>query len=189
MRDPADRRYGHPFITCTNCGPRYTVITDLPYDRPMTTMAGFPMCAACATEYHDPLDRRYHAQTVACPDCGPRLAWRPAAGGPDSDDPIDAAVAALLAGRIVAIKGIGGFHLACRADDAAVVAELRRRKTRPAKPFAVMVADLAAAAQIAEIDDAAAAALSSPAAPIVLVPRRAGALGATRSRPAWPTWA
>ncbi len=176
MRDPADRRYGHPFITCTNCGPRYTVITDLPYDRPMTTMAGFPMCAACATEYHDPLDRRFHAQTVACPDCGPRLAWRPAAGSPGSDDPIKAAVAALMAGRIVAIKGIGGFHLACRADNPAVVAELRRRKTRPAKPFAVMVADLAAAVQIAEIDDAAAAALSSPAAPIVLVPRRAGAL-------------
>jgi hydrogenase maturation protein HypF len=176
MRDPADRRYGHPFITCTNCGPRYTVITDLPYDRPMTTMAGFPMCAACAREYHDPLDRRYHAQTVACPDCGPRLAWRPAAGSPDSGDPIGAAVAALVAGGIVAIKGIGGFHLACRADDATVVAELRRRKTRPAKPFAVMVADLAAAAQIAEIDAAAAAALTSSAAPIVLVPRRAGAL-------------
>ncbi len=176
MRDPADRRYGHPFITCTNCGPRYTVITDLPYDRPMTTMAGFPMCARCATEYHDPLDRRYHAQTVACGDCGPRLVWRSAAGNPDSGDPIGAAVAALLAGSVVAIKGIGGFHLACRADDAAVVGELRRRKTRPAKPFAVMAADLAAAAQIAEIDRAAAAALSSPAAPIVLVPRRAGAL-------------
>ena len=176
MRNPADRRYGHPFITCTNCGPRYTVITDLPYDRPMTTMAGFPMCAACAIEYHDPLDRRYHAQTVACCDCGPRLAWRSAAGPPGSGDPIGAAVAALVAGRIVAVKGIGGFHLACRADDAAVVAELRRRKTRPAKPFAVMVADLSAAAQIAVIDDAAAAALSLPAAPIVLVPRRAGAL-------------
>jgi len=176
MRNPADRRYGHPFITCTNCGPRYTVITDLPYDRPTTTMAGFPMCAACAIEYHDPLDRRYHAQTVACCDCGPRLAWRSAAGPPGSGDPIGAAVAALVAGRIVAVKGIGGFHLACRADDAAVVAELRRRKTRPAKPFAVMVADLSAAAQIAVIDDAAAAALSLPAAPIVLVPRRAGAL-------------
>ncbi|MFN8033275.1 MAG: carbamoyltransferase HypF [Mycobacterium sp.] len=176
MRDPADRRYGHPFITCTNCGPRYTVITDLPYDRPTTTMAGFPMCAACAAEYHDPLDRRYHAQTVACPDCGPRLTWRPPAGEPESADPIDAASAALLAGRVVAVKGIGGFHLACRADDVAVVAELRRRKNRPTKPFGLMVADLDAAAAIAEIDEAAAVALSSPAAPIVLVPRRAGAV-------------
>jgi hydrogenase maturation protein HypF len=174
MRDPADRRYGHPFITCTNCGPRYTVITDLPYDRPTTTMAGFPMCPACAAEYGNPLDRRYHAQTIACPDCGPRLSWRVAGDQPQTDDPIGAAVAALQAGLIVAVKGIGGFHLACRADDAAVVAELRRRKSRPAKPFAVMVADLAAAGDIAEIDDAAAAALTSPSAPIVLVARRPG---------------
>lgn len=161
MRDPADRRFGHPFITCTNCGPRYTVITDLPYDRPATTMAGFPMCAACSAEYHDPLDRRYHAQTIACADCGPRLS-----------SPIEAAVDSLLSGKVVAIKGIGGFHLACRADDAAVVNALRDRKNRPAKPFAVMVADLGAARGIAEIDEAAAAALTSPAAPIVLVPRQ-----------------
>ena len=177
MRDPADRRFGHPFITCTNCGPRYTVITDLPYDRPTTTMSGFPMCAACAAEYHDPLDRRFHAQTVACPDCGPRLAWRTAdATGPAFDDPIGAAVAALGNGQIVAVKGIGGFHLACRADNPAVVAELRRRKTRPAKPFAVMAADIEAARRIAVVDAAAAAALSTPAAPIVLVPRRPGAV-------------
>lgn len=174
MRDPADRRAGHPFITCTNCGPRYTVITDLPYDRPTTTMAAFPMCPACAAEYHNPMDRRFHAQTVACPDCGPRLQWRPAAGGSDDGDPIGAAVSALLAGAIVAVKGIGGFHLACRADDASVVAELRRRKTRPAKPLAVMVADLGAAAEVAVLSDAASAALTSPAAPIVLVPRRPG---------------
>lgn len=165
MRDPADRRYGHAFITCTNCGPRYTVITDLPYDRPATTMAGFPMCAACAAEYHDPADRRYHAQTIACPDCGPRLSWD-----------LAAAAAALMAGKVLAVKGIGGFHLACRADDTAVVTMLRQRKNRPAKPFAVMVADLEAARAIAEIDDAAAAALRSPAAPIVLVPARAGAV-------------
>lgn len=181
MRDPDDRRFGHPFITCTNCGPRYTVITDLPYDRPATTMAGFGMCAACAAEYRDPLDRRYHAQTIACPDCGPRPAWRAADAGlppidAPGDDPIGAAVAALGAGQIVAVKGIGGFHLACRADNAAVVAELRRRKTRPAKPFAVMAADLDAAREIAVIDDSAASALSSPAAPIVLVPRRPGAV-------------
>ncbi|GAY15033.1 carbamoyltransferase HypF [Mycobacterium sp. shizuoka-1] len=176
MRDPKDRRHAHPFITCTNCGPRYTVITDLPYDRPATTMAGFPMCSACAAEYHDPADRRYHAQTVACPDCGPRLSWHPGGADSTTDDPIGAAVTALRAGRIVAIKGIGGFHLACRAQDASVVAELRRRKSRPAKPFAVMVADLAAAEQIAMLDEAAAAALSSPSAPIVLVARRPGAV-------------
>jgi hydrogenase maturation protein HypF len=160
MRDPADRRYGHPFITCTNCGPRYTLIADLPYDRPATTMADFAMCAACTKEYHDPADRRYHAQTIACADCGPTLAR-----------PLHQAAADLLNGKILSIKGIGGFHLACRADDPGVVALLRNRKNRPAKPFAVMVADLEAAREIAEIDDAAAAALTSPAAPIVLVPR------------------
>ena len=165
MRDPDDRRYRHPFITCTNCGPRYTVITDLPYDRPATTMAGFSMCAACAAEYEDPLDRRYHAQTIACHDCGPTLS-----------SPIADAAAALLAGKVVAVKGIGGFHLACRADDDSVVALLRRRKNRPAKPFAVMVADLDVARAISEIDAAAAAALSSPAAPIVLVPAKPGAV-------------
>ena len=165
MRDPADRRYGHPFITCTNCGPRYTVITDLPYDRPATTMAGFPMCESCAAEYRDPADRRYHAQTIACPDCGPVLS-RPVAG----------AAADLRNGQILAIKGIGGFHLACRSDDEAAVTELRSRKNRPAKPFAVMVADLEAAREIAEIDDAAAAALTSPSAPVVLVPGKPGAV-------------
>ena len=165
MRDPADRRYGHPFITCTNCGPRYTVITDLPYDRPSTTMAGFPMCEPCAAEYGDPTDRRYHAQTIACPDCGPGLS-----------SSLEDAADALLTGSVVAIKGIGGFHLACRADDDAVVARLRTRKNRPAKPFAVMVADLEAAREIAEIDDAAAAALTSPSAPIVLAPGKPGAV-------------
>ena len=163
MRDPADRRYRHPFITCTNCGPRYTVIADLPYDRPATTMARFPMCDACAAEYHDPTDRRYHAQTIACPDCGPRLSWS-----------LQETADALRAGQVVAVKGIGGFHLACRADDAAVVNLLRQRKNRPAKPFAVMVADLSAARAVAEVDDAAAAVLSGPAAPIVLLPRRPG---------------
>jgi hydrogenase maturation protein HypF len=177
MRDPRDRRHRHPFITCTNCGPRYTIITDLPYDRPATTMAGFGMCAACATEYHDPTDRRFHAQTVACADCGPRLSWhgpRSRAGG----DPIDAAAQALDGGLIVAVKGVGGFHLACRADNPAAVAELRRRKTRPAKPFAVMVADVAAARTIAHVDTAAAAAISSPAAPIVLLAARPGTVAA-----------
>ena len=165
MRDPADRRFGHPFITCTNCGPRYTVITDLPYDRPKTTMAAFPMCAACSAEYHDPLDRRFHAQTIACPDCGPRLSG-----------PLEGAAVSLLSGEVVAIKGIGGYHLACRADDPAAVNTLRNRKNRPAKPFAVMVASLAAARAIAEVDEAAAAALTSPAAPIVLVAKRGTAV-------------
>lgn len=177
MRDPADRRYGHAFITCTNCGPRYTVITDLPYDRPATTMAGFPMCAACAAEYHDPTDRRFHAQTVACPECGPRLAWRGAGSSqPPEPDPIGAAVRALNDGLIVAVKGIGGYHLACRADDAAAVGLLRRRKNRPAKPFAVMAASLDAARRLAGIGVGAATALRSAAAPIVLVPRREGAV-------------
>lgn len=173
LRDPANRRHGHPFITCTNCGPRYTVITDLPYDRPATTMADFPMCAACAAEYSDPTDRRFHAQTVACHDCGPVLTW---SGPGNRTSPVTAAAQALRAGSIVAVKGIGGYHLACRADDAAAVAELRRRKSRPDKPFAVMVADLAAARALAEVSDAAAAALTDPAAPIVLVPKRADAI-------------
>ncbi|MGJ6125081.1 carbamoyltransferase HypF [Mycolicibacterium sp. Y3] len=168
MRDPTDRRYRHPFITCTNCGPRYTVITDLPYDRPATTMAQFAMCAQCAAEYRDPRDRRFHAQTIACPDCGPVLQW----SGPGGDaDPIGAAAAMIETGGIVAVKGIGGYHLACRADSTTAIAELRRRKSRPAKPFAVMAPDLQAARGIAEISDASARLLSSAAAPIVLVPR------------------
>ncbi|WP_231974678.1 carbamoyltransferase HypF [Mycobacterium sp. E1747] len=172
MRDPGDRRHGHPFITCTNCGPRYTVITDLPYDRPSTTMAQFGMCAACTAEYHDPTDRRFHAQTIACADCGPTLSWR---GPRDANDPLGAAAQALQDGLVVAIKGIGGFHLACLADNAATVADLRRRKGRPAKPFAVMVADLAAAQRLCHVDGAGAQLLQSPAAPIVLLPARADA--------------
>ncbi|QLL05715.1 carbamoyltransferase HypF [Mycobacterium vicinigordonae] len=168
LRDPRDRRYGHPFITCTNCGPRYTVITDLPYDRPTTTMAQFPMCTRCATEYCDPTDRRFHAQTIACPDCGPTLSWH----GPGGGDPLDAAAAAIDSGLIVAVKGIGGFHLACRANDVAAVATLRRRKNRPAKPFAVMVADIAGARRVCDVDEAAANLLRSAAAPIVLLPAR-----------------
>ncbi|CAN5676043.1 carbamoyltransferase HypF [soil metagenome] len=173
MRDPGDRRFGHPFITCTNCGPRYTVITDLPYDRPATTMAAFAMCPACTAEYRDPTDRRFHAQTIACPDCGPRLAWLGAGSG---GDPLDSAAQAIESGGIVAIKGIGGYHLACRADDAYAVAELRRRKGRPAKPFAVMVADLDAARRIARVSVSAAAALASASAPIVLAGKRAGTI-------------
>jgi hydrogenase maturation protein HypF len=128
--DPADRRYRYPFINCTDCGPRFTLVTGVPYDRPFTTMAGFVMCAACQAEYEDPSDRRFHAQPNACPACGPRVT-------PGIAD----AARALLAGEIVAVKGIGGFHLACRADDEAVVARLRARKHREERPFAVMVRD------------------------------------------------
>lgn len=175
LRDPGDRRYGHPFITCTNCGPRYTVITDLPYDRPATTMAQFPMCARCSAEYQDPIDRRFHAQTIACPDCGPTLSWH---GPGDGREPLVAAAVALDDGLIVAVKGIGGYHLACRADSAAAVSALRRRKTRPAKPFAVMVPDIAAAERLCCVDGEAANLLRSPAAPIVLLPGRDGSVQA-----------
>jgi len=168
LRDPADRRHAHPFINCVSCGPRYTIVTDLPYDRPNTTMAGFPMCDACAAEYRDPADRRFHAQPVCCPDCGPRLSFDP----PDGGDPIAAAARVLRAGGIVAVKGIGGFHLAVDATDEAAVDRLRRRKRRDAKPFAVIVADIETARRTAVLTPAGEAALRSPECPIVLAPRR-----------------
>lgn len=178
LRDPTNRRHGHPFITCTDCGPRYTVITDLPYDRVTTTMAGFEMCAACRAEYTDPADRRFHAETIACPDCGPQLEFRTTSLGnfthDPADDPIGAAAAALLAGHIVAIKGVGGHHLACRADLDTPVGLLRKRKGRPDKPFAVMVGNLDAAVDLVELTTDGRAALTSPSAPIVIAPRRAG---------------
>jgi hydrogenase maturation protein HypF len=177
IRDPADRRYRHPFATCTNCGPRFTIMRDLPYDRATTTMAGFPMCAACAREYADPADRRFHAQPIACPGCGPRLEFRAADGGTVGGD--EAALAAarelLRDGGVLAVKGLGGYHLACRAEDAAAVAALRRRKRRGAKPFAVMVTDLAAARELVEVEPAAEELLTGPARPVVLLPRRPGA--------------
>ncbi|MET9211603.1 MULTISPECIES: carbamoyltransferase HypF [unclassified Nocardia] len=170
LTDPADRRYRHPFINCTNCGPRFTIIAALPYDRPSTSMADFPMCPRCAAEYADPADRRFHAQPIACPDCGPRLTW----SGPG--DPVESARNLLRQGGILAVKGIGGYHLACDAADESAVATLRRRKRRGDKPFAVMVADLATARTIAEVDDNAAALLGGPQRPIVLLPRRGDAL-------------
>jgi hydrogenase maturation protein HypF len=177
--DPADRRYRYPFTNCTDCGPRYTIVESVPYDRAATTMARFTMCAACRAEYDDPADRRFHAQPNACPTCGPRLRWTrtrpsPPGGGDglEGDDALTAAVAALRAGEIVAIKGIGGFHLAVDAADDAAVAELRRRKARDDKPFAVMVPDLAAARRLCELGDAATAALTAVGRPIVLAPRR-----------------
>lgn len=161
LRDPADRRHRHPFITCTACGPRFTIVTAVPYDRARTTMAGFAMCADCRREYEDPADRRFHAEPIACPACGPRL-----------DLPLDAATGTLRDGGILAVKGIGGWHLACRADDEAAVARLRARKHREAKPLAVMSADAHTLGVIDGVEDAL---LHGPAAPIVLVRRRPGA--------------
>ena len=172
MRDPADRRYGYPFINCTNCGPRYTIIRRIPYDRPNTTMAEFEMCPACAAEYTDPADRRFHAQPVACPVCGPGV-WlaRPDGNPIDGEDPIAAAAGLLERGKIVAIKGLGGFHLACRADDSEAVERLRFRKRRDAKPLALMVRDLPAAEALCEISPEAGKLLAGPLRPIVLLPR------------------
>jgi hydrogenase maturation protein HypF len=174
--DPRDRRYRHPFVTCTNCGPRFTIIRELPYDRPGTTMSAFAMCERCAAEYRDPADRRFHAQPIACPDCGPSLWFSTRAGRiTGSDAALAATQRALAAGAVVAIKGIGGYHLACAADDAAAVGALRARKARGAKPFAVLVRDLDVARRHAYVDDTEATVLSSPARPIVLLRRRPGA--------------
>jgi hydrogenase maturation protein HypF len=169
LADPADRRYRYPFINCTHCGPRFTIVRDVPYDRPLTTMAGFAMCTACATEYHDPGDRRFHAQPICCPDCGPALRLTGAEG-----DPIAGAAALLRAGQVLAVKGLGGYHLAVLAADERAAATLRARKHREDKPFAVMVADLDAARRLAEPTPAAEALLVSRARPIVLVDRRPG---------------
>jgi len=172
MADPANRRYRHPFVSCTNCGPRFTIITGLPYDRSNTTMAGFAMCADCRAEYTDPADRRFHAQPIACPDCGPRLELILRAGTTVCGD--DAALREtrqlLTAGAILAIKGLGGYHLVCDASNEQAVAELRRRKRRGDKPFAVMVADITAARSIVDVSADEAALLSNPARPIVLLP-------------------
>ncbi|WP_306316478.1 MULTISPECIES: carbamoyltransferase HypF [unclassified Streptomyces] len=171
--DPADRRFRYPFLSCSDCGPRATVIEALPYDRARTTMRRFPLCAACAAEYTDPADRRFHAEPLACPDCGPRLAWagagRPDQPGPSGDIALKAAVRAVDDGGIVALKGLGGYQLVCDASRLTAVAELRRRKHRPAKPFAVMVADPAAVRRLAECGAVEEAALRSPQRPIVVL--------------------
>ncbi len=173
MLGPGDRRQGYPFLNCTQCGPRLTIITGAPYDRRHTTMAPFAMCAACRAEYDDPRDRRFHAQPTACPDCGPRLRLLDASGRPiPAGDPLAGFAEALLGGRIGALKGIGGYHLACDARNAAAVAELRRRKHRDEKPFAVMVPDIESAASLAEIGPAERALLASPRGPIVLLRMR-----------------
>ncbi|WP_433226123.1 carbamoyltransferase HypF [Actinomadura formosensis] len=167
LTDPADRRYRYPFVNCTNCGPRFTIVKDVPYDRPSTTMAGFPMCGQCAAEYEDPADRRFHAQPVCCPSCGPSLTLRPHAG-----DPLTAARDMLAGGAVVAVKGLGGYHLAARAAAEDAVAALRSRKHREDKPFAVMVPDLAAARTLCVLSDAEEALLTGPRRPIVLARRR-----------------
>jgi hydrogenase maturation protein HypF len=222
--DPGNRRYGYAFTNCTNCGPRYTIIRDIPYDRPNTTMAGFTMCEECRAEYEDPTDRRFHAQPNACPACGPALSaeiegddaaacdldavarreespsfaridrLKPAPPidrlkhappidrlkhappiGLEAGSPIEEAQRRLADGEILAIKGLGGFHLACDARNAGAVGRLRARKRRSDKPFAVMVGNLEAARELCAVDDAAARALSGPRHPIVILPRREGA--------------
>ncbi len=187
--DPADRRYHYPFINCTNCGPRFTIIRSLPYDRAATSMDCFPMCPECAAEYGDPLDRRFHAQPDACFDCGPHITWREAAGDMElegsgampavgstretSDAIIDRCVELLASGGIVAIKGLGGFHLACNAANEQAVVELRRRKRRSNKPLAVMVRSLADTERLCHVDDAERDLLAGSIRPIVLLRRRA----------------
>ncbi len=169
--DPSDRRYRYPFTNCTNCGPRFTIVRDTPYDRFATTMAGFEMCARCAREYHDPTNRRFHAQPISCPDCGPRLTLVDREGRELPGEPIETVAQWLGAGRIAAIKGLGGYHLAAAAANDAAVSALRSRKHREDKPFAVMVADIAAAKRLAVIDQGEAHVLAGVRRPIVLVRR------------------
>jgi hydrogenase maturation protein HypF len=179
LRDPGDRRHAYPFINCTNCGPRFTIVTDVPYDRRSTTMAPFAMCERCAAEYHDPANRRFHAQPVCCPACGPRLRLRGRGGSPlATGDPLAAAAALLRDGRVLAVKGLGGYHLAVDAASEAAAAALRARKHREDKPFAVMAAGLAAARRLCDVDETAAALLTGPRRPIVLLPRRPGTVAA-----------
>ncbi|MBC7226727.1 MAG: carbamoyltransferase HypF [Thermoflexales bacterium] len=175
--DPRDRRYRYPFINCTNCGPRFTIIRDIPYDRPNTTMAPFVMCPDCQAEYDDPANRRFHAQPNACPVCGPRLEFRAAPDAPPlyGEEALQAARAAIREGRIVAVKGLGGFHLACDATTDAPVARLRERKGRVDKPFAIMSFDLPTVERYCEVNEAERALLTSRQRPIVLLRRRADA--------------
>jgi len=167
--DPHDRRFRYPFINCTDCGPRFTIIEGLPYDRERTSMRAFPMCPECAREYRDPGDRRFHAEPIACPACGPTLRLVNRDGRPLGGSPIEEAAGALARGGIVALKGLGGFHLACDAMNGSAVAELRERKVRPDKPFAVMVAGLDEARARFDLSPDEEEALASPRAPIVLV--------------------
>ncbi|MHB8158134.1 MAG: carbamoyltransferase HypF [Desulfocucumaceae bacterium] len=171
IADPSDRRYGYPFTNCTNCGPRYTIVKDLPYDRHSTSMCEFEMCEKCASEYKSPTDRRFHAQPVACPECGPEIRLTDSAGV-DRPGWLAGANRLLMAGKILAIKGLGGFHLACDARRGDVLAELRRRKNRPAKPFAIMCSDLDTIERYCLVGKAEREMLMSPAAPIVILRRK-----------------
>jgi hydrogenase maturation protein HypF len=188
--DSANRRYRYPFTNCTNCGPRYTIISAMPYDRSLTTMQGFKMCPACRAEYNDPLNRRFHAQPNACPDCGPQVELSAdaqlLADLPDLPDDIARAAALLQEGKIVAIKGLGGFHVACDATNVEAVTRLRERKARPHKPFAVMMATLDEARRHCDISPEEAELLTSAAAPIVLLYRCAGSSIAAEVAPANP---
>lgn len=179
LHDPIDRRYRYPFINCTNCGPRFTIINDIPYDRPNTTMAPFTMCAQCADEYHDPRNRRFHAQPIACPDCGPQV-WLEVPGNEGSgieligDDAILKARALLKQGKILAVKGLGGFHLACDATNANAVSRLRRKKLRVDKAFAVMLPNLKSVEHHCMVGSSSRKLLESPEKPIVILERRSG---------------
>ena len=170
--DPGARRYRYAFLSCTDCGPRYSITTALPLDRGHTTLSRFPLCCDCTAEYADPGDRRFHAQAMACPDCGPTVTFRWAGRSPEAGDAVAGARAALEAGRVVAIRGIGGYHLAVNARDPAAVARLRQRKERGGKPFAVMVAGPASLRGVVDVTPAEQALLADPARPIVLLPRR-----------------
>jgi hydrogenase maturation protein HypF len=192
--DPGDRRYHYPFINCTNCGPRFTIVQDVPYDRDKTTMRIFPMCPACQAEYDDPLNRRFHAQPNACPLCGPQvrlLDWAENTSNKASTlsnaDPIVTAAQQLAAGAILAIKGLGGYHLACDALNVETVQRMRQRKHREAKPFALMVPDLETARRLCQVNDAEAALLQSRRRPIVLLSRRPGCPVAPGVAPAYNT--
>jgi hydrogenase maturation protein HypF len=187
VHDASDRRHRYAFTNCTRCGPRYTIARDVPYDRRATTMADFPLCPDCRREYEDPLDRRFHAQPVACPACGPQLVLLDESGKEvDAADPLAAAAGALREGRIVAVKGLGGYHLACDATSAAAVRRLRERKKRDEKPFAVMVPSLAAARQLADLEPAEEQLLASVERPIVLARRAAAAALAAEVAPGNP---
>jgi hydrogenase maturation protein HypF len=201
LHDPADRRHRYPFINCTNCGPRFTITIDVPYDRPNTTMAAFGLCEDCATEYRDPANRRFHAQPVCCPACGPQLRLVPVprrvgrmrasgsvpAAGKEAGDPLVAAVSLLRAGQILAVKGLGGYHLATSAEQEEAVARLRSRKHREERPFAVLVADLEMARSLCVVGEEEARLLSGPRRPIVLLERRRDAPVAPSVAPAQRT--